>query len=182
MRAHHHHPLTQTVGLVTVYLLMVAVVAALLTRLVFREAARRLLRVHFVAVPHHAGDALGIWLHNATIVLGFAIFLGCAQLAQRAPDAARTEWAILRAGDGAMFIWATWTAVLAGVLAGAYGSVQIRAFLPQGPVEIAAWALLIALYIRVRRQRLAAGTTALLLAVVLVMLALSAVLELWAGA
>lgn len=182
MRASHPNQLTRTVALVAVYQMAVAAVVALVARLAFQHATRRLLRVHFVAVPHHAGNALEIWLHNATIVMGFAVFLGCAQFTQRDPHAGRTERAILRVCDGAMFLWATGTAVLAGLLAGAYGSRQLHAFLPQGPVEIAAWALLIALYIKVRRQQVAAAGAARLLAVVLVMLAVAAVLELWVGA
>jgi hypothetical protein len=181
MRTSHSNQLTRTVALVAVYQVAVATAATLLTRLAFQHAAQRLLRVHFAAVAHRAGNALEIWLHNATIVMGFAVFLACAQFTQRDGQAARIERAILRVCDGAMFLWVTGTAVLAGLLAGAYGSRQLHAFLPQGPVEVAAWALLIALYIKVRRQQIAAARAARLLAVVLAMLALAAVLELWVG-
>jgi hypothetical protein len=181
MRARHPNQLTRTVALVMVYLLAVTAGAALVTRLAFQHATRSLLRVHFAAVPHHAASALGIWMHNGTIVVGFAVFLGCAHFTQRDPHAGRAERRILRACDGALLLWATGTAVFAGVLAGAYGSRQLHAFLPQGPVEVAAWALLIALYIEVRRQQLAVVRAARLLAVVLAMLAVAAVLELWVG-
>jgi hypothetical protein len=182
MTPRHPLQLIRTMALVAAYQLTVATTAALITGLAFQNAARRLLRVHFDGVPHHAANALGIWLHNATIVMGFAVFLACAEFTQRDGQAARIERAILRTCDGAMFLWATGTVVLAGVLAGAYGSRQLDAFLPQGPVEIVAWALLIALYIKVRRQQIAAARAARLLAVVFLVLAAAAVLELWAGA
>jgi Stage II sporulation protein M len=181
MRAPHHDQIGRTVALVAAYQLAVATAGAVLTRTAFQRATRGLLRVHFAAVAHHAGNALAIWLHNATIVMGFAVFLGCAQFTQRDPHTGRAERTILRACDGALMLWATGTAVLAGALAGAYGSRQLHAFLPQGPIEVTAWALLIALYIKVRRQQVAADRAARVLMVVLAMLAVAAVLELWVG-
>lgn len=182
MKSGRRNQLTRTVAAVVAYLLALVAMAALITRLAFQPAIQQLLRVHFVAVSHHADSALGIWLHNARFVTGFAVFLGCARLAQQDAHTARTERTILRACDGLLVAWATGTALLAGVLLGAYGSRQVRAFLPQGPVELLAWALLIGVYIGVRRQWLGALRAARLLAAVLAILAASAVLELWVGA
>lgn len=180
--AHTHQPMTRTAAAVMAYLLAVAVACAAITRVTFAVPARRLLRVHFTSVSHDAAAAAGIWIHNARIFLGFAVFLACAYFIQRDEPSARIERAILWACDGALFWWATGTAALAGVLTGAYGLAQIRAFLPQGPVELTAWALLIALYVQVRRQRVGAWRAVCQLALILLILAAAAVLELWLGA
>jgi hypothetical protein len=180
--AHTNHRMTRSAAAVMAYLLTVAGAGAAITRLAFAARAKRLLRVHFIGVSHHAAAAAGIWVHNARIFIGFAVFLACAYFIQRDERSARTERAILRACDGALLLWATGTAALAGVLTGAYGLAQIRAFLPQGPVELAAWALLIALYIQIRKRRVRAGPAVRQLALVLFLLAVAAVLELWLGA
>ncbi|MGH2903318.1 MAG: hypothetical protein ACRDK7_07020 [Solirubrobacteraceae bacterium] len=173
---------TRTVAAVMAYLLSVAGACAAITRVAFATQARRLLRVHFTGVSHDAATAAGIWAHNTRIFIGFAVFLACAYFIQHDERSARIERTILRTCDGALLLWATGTAALAGVLAGAYGLAQIRAFLPQGPVELAAWALLIALYIHVRRQQVRAARAVRELAVIVLVLAASAVLELWLGA
>jgi hypothetical protein len=174
--------MTRTTAAVMTYLLALAGAAAAITRVAFAAPARRLLAVHFTHVAHRAGAAAAIWAHNATIAVGFAMFLGCAYLIQREERPARIERTILRAADAALVLWGSGTAVLAGVLAGAYGLTQIRAFLPQGPVELAAWTLLIVLYTQVRSRRIAAARAAYELAIVLLLLAAAAVLELWLGA
>jgi hypothetical protein len=159
-----------------------AVLGGLATHLAFAAAARRLLAVHFAAVHHDAAAAAGVLTHNATILAGFAVFLSCAHVLQDSEQLGRFERASLRVCDGVFCLWATGTATLAGVLIGAYGTRQIRAFLPQAPVEIAAWLLLIVLYVDVRRRRATLACTARRLPVILALLALGAVLELWAGA
>jgi hypothetical protein len=154
----------------------------LATHFVFAGAARRLLDVHFAALHHQAAAAAGIWMHNATIFLGFVVFLGCAHVLQASQQLGRFERRILRACDGVLCLWATGTSTLAGMLIGAYGTRQISAFLPQAPVEIAAWMLLLVLYVDVRRGRATVAFTVRRLPVILALLALGAVLELWAGA
>ncbi len=174
---------SRVTALVLAYLSTVAAAAGLATSLGgFGAPVRGVLRVHFTTIAHHVGEAVGIWVHNATIVAGFAIFLGGARLAQRDPTASRAERAILRACDLALLAWANGSAILAGLLTGAYGPRQLHAFLPQAPVEITAWALLIALYIDVRRQRATVLEIVWGFGVVLALLAAGAVLELWAGA
>lgn len=177
-----HQRMTPTAAAVMTYLLSVAVACAAITRLAFAAPARRLLRVHFTGVSHDAAAAAGIWVHNTRIFMGFAVFLACAYFIQRDQRSACLERAILWACDGALFLWASGTAALAGVLTGAYGLAQIRAFLPQGPIELMAWTMLIALYIQVRKQRVRVARAIRQLAVILLVLAASAVLELWLGA
>jgi hypothetical protein len=165
-------------------LLALTLAVALCTHLAFVGPARRILAVHFAVVPHEARQAVVIWLHNTRILLGFVVFLVCAKFTQATPPRARslTAWferLLLRVCDALVCVWALGTATLAGVLLGAYGARQLRVFLPDGPVEMAAWALLIALYIDVRRERASLKACAARLAVVLVLLTLAAVLELW---
>jgi len=68
------------------------------------------------------------------------------------------------------------------VALGAYGSAQLGAFLPDGPVEVTAWALLLALYINARRGHDEWRQTLWGLVSVEVLLALAAILEAFGGA
>jgi hypothetical protein len=78
--------------------------------------------------------------------------------------------------------WAAGSSLVAGVLLGAYGTRQLAVFLPDGPVEVAAWLLLIVLYLDVRCGRATPKTAVGWLAAVAGLLAIAAVLELGAGA
>lgn len=162
-------------------MLAAAVLGAAGTRIGFQMPARRLLAVHFTELQVRPAVAFGIWRHNVTIVAGLAVAMLCAKIVQASNMAGRFEQVILLACDATLCAWATGTAALAGVLIGAYGARQIRAFLPQGPVEITAWLALIVLYVDVRRRRATVAVVVRRLAVVVVLLAAAAVLELWAG-
>ena len=166
---------------IVVALIVVALVAALITRMAFAYNARELLAVDFIPIRRSVAQALEILLHNGVKALAFGTFCGCVKLAGQGEVPSRMQRLILLCCDGIVCAWWLSTALLAGVLIGAYGSRQALAFLPNGPVEIVAWALLIALYVDVRRGRVSTGQLAARLCVVLALLALSAVLELWAG-
>lgn len=157
----------------------VAVACAAATSGWFAPAARRLLKVHFIVSFHHPlGEAASIWLTNSLATAGTAGCLVLILLAQRlAPPphgVERIPWWVC---DALLAVTAARTAVLAGVLIGAYGTVQLRAFLPDGPVEVLGWALLTCVYIQVRRRRIGLRGSAIGLLAVEGLLAIAALLE-----
>ena len=170
-----------SVSSVALALTAVALTVAVMTGLAFAPGARAILKVDFVPIPRSAHQAVQIALHNWTKALSFGVFCVCALLACQDDRPSRVARVILYGCDAIVFVWWFATAALAGVLLGAYGQRQALAFLPQGPVELFAWALLIATYIDVRRARIDARQMGARVAVVVALLALSAVLELWAG-
>jgi uncharacterized membrane protein SpoIIM required for sporulation len=67
--------------------------------------------------------------------------------------------------------------VVIGASFGAYGTRMVRAALPHGPVELAAYSLALALYLQGRRRRLPARSAAAVLALSVLTLAIAALLE-----
>jgi hypothetical protein len=155
--------------------LAVTIACAAVTRAALAASMRRLLAVHFVRrLEDPAGEALWIWLHNSKLTLGVMVAIAVVALVRGVVPL--LVWFF----DVCLLLWAVVQAALAGVLLGAYGSPQLRAFLPDGPVEVTGWALLLALYINARRG---AGwrQTALGLVWVQALLALAAILEAFGG-
>ncbi len=157
----------------------VAVACAAATSAWFAAGARRLLKVHFIAsFQHPLGEAVAIWLTNSRATVGTAGCVALILLAQRLAPASRgverVPWWVC---DLLFALLAARTAALAGVLIGAYGTMQLGAFLPDGPVEVLAWALLACVYIQVRRRRLGLRGSAIGLLTVEGLLAIAALLE-----
>lgn len=162
----------------------ITMLAAALTAVLFAGEARALLAVHFATLPPTASEAAGIWLHNLRSELGVAVFAFVDPVCRHVLDGADPVWRRLLVGVGDVFVagWAIGSSVVAGLLLGAYGMRQLEAFVPDGPVEVTAWLLLIVLYVDVRRGRTSGRAAALWLLAVAALLALAAVLELEAGA
>jgi hypothetical protein len=163
--------------------LSVAAAAALLSGLLFAVQARHLLAVHFASIPDTPAQAFAIWIHNCRSILGVAVFAVARPASQRLlPDGTPAfERVIMRVCDAIVGLWAIGYAAGAGLLLGAYGGRQLRAFLPEGPVEVTAWVLLVVLYLDLRRNRLTPTQAALRIAAIVATLAVAAVLELRAG-
>jgi hypothetical protein len=153
------------------------------TAVLFSGEARALLAVHFERLPATAGDAAGIWLHNLRSEFGVAVFAFLDPACGRLLDGAKPIWRRLLVGVGDLCVagWAVGSSILAGVLLGAYGTRQLEAFIPDGPVEVTAWLLLLVLYLDVRRGRSSGKAAVVCLAVVAALLAVAAVLELGVG-
>ncbi len=164
--------------------LVVALACWVVTQAGFAPGARRLLAVHLVErFADPPGEALGIWLNNSKITAGVAVCIAFVALARWILPAGRAgaERIPMWFADAILAVWAVAQAALAGVLIGAYGSAQLRAFLPDGPVEVTAWALLGALYVNARRGRNGWRGTVWGLVAVEVLLALAAILEAFGG-
>jgi hypothetical protein len=170
---------TPTFVIVLAGMVGLALYYALVTHFAFAAGARRVLGVHFVAVPDRPGEALSIWLHNSRVTIGVAVYSAIAQIVQCLPvdGPAGAERIPLWIGDAILGLWGVGTVAVAGVLIGAYGAVQLHAFWPDGPVELTAWSLLLALVMDARRRRLGWRDTAARVATVELLLALAAILE-----
>jgi hypothetical protein len=164
-------------------LVTVTLAAALVTKVGFAEQARRLLAVRFTAIPSTPGDALAIWAHNARSTIGVAVFAVVQPVSLKLLEGEQPVWRdrLLIVCDVIVACWAVGSSLIAGVLLGAYGTRQLASYLPDGPVEVTAWVLLVVLYIDLRRNRTSLREAAARLAGVLGLLAVAAVLELKAG-
>ncbi len=101
-----------------------------------------------------------------------------AQLAARALDnPSRVQRTVQTGGELILAGLIAANVLVVGTAVGAYGARMLRAMLPQGPVELAAYTLALAVYLRGRRQRLPARQLAGPTATSVVLLAAAAVLE-----
>jgi hypothetical protein len=170
-----------TVGLaVRVALLALSgvLVVAGLVRVVFAGQAREWLGYSFPGVPARADVAVGIFAHNGRAILGVFGLLLIAQLASRRPGGpGRTQRGILLAGEVILAGVMVANVVVVGAGLGAYGARMARADLPHGPVELAAYALALGLYVQGRKRALPIARLTKTIAASVALLALAAVLE-----
>lgn len=154
------------------------VVVAAGVRLAFASQARRWLAYTFPGVPARPDVALGILAHNGRAILGVFGLLLVAQLAARRPDGpGRVQRLILAGGELILAGVIAANIVVVGAGLGAYGARMARAELPHGPVELAAYALGLALYLQGRRRLLPAAYVTGIAAASVAVLAAAATLE-----
>jgi hypothetical protein len=126
---------------------------ATVTRLLAAAPARRWLDYPFTGVPPRPAETALIALHNGRALSGVFGLLLIAQVALREPAGPGHVQRALRAAGEALLVGqlaANVLIVAAGL--GAYGTRMARALLPHGPLELAAFALAIALYLQGRRR------------------------------
>jgi hypothetical protein len=151
---------------------------AAVVRVTVAEQARGWLHYSFPGVPPHADVAVGIFLHNGRAILGVLGLLLIAQLAARRPeDPGRAQRLILVAGELILAAVITVNVLVVGAGLGAYGARMVGADLPHGPVELAAYALALSIYLQGRRRALPAAQLAKVVAASVALLALAATLE-----
>ena len=132
----------------------------------------------FPGVAARPDVALGIFAHNGRAILGVFGLLLVAQLAARRPDGpGRVQRLILVGGELILAGVIVANVLVVGAGLGAYGERMARAELPHGPVELAAYALALALYLQGRRRLLPAAHVAGIAAASVALLALAAALE-----
>lgn len=154
-------------------LLVAGVVAASLA-----AGARAWLGYRFPGLPARSNVAVGIFAHNCRAILGVFGLLLVAQLAARRPERpARAQRLILAAGELILAGVIVANVLVVGAGLGAYGERMARAELPHGPIELAAYALALALYLQGRKRILAAGHVTKVVAASVALLALAATLE-----
>ena len=119
--------------------------------------AGRLLAFHFPGVPAQPAAAATVFLHNLHALLAIGGALLVAQAPYLVSPAARPgpiHLTLQRACDAVLAGGVAANAIVIGASFGAYGMRMVRAALPHGPVELAAYSLALALYIQGRRQQL----------------------------
>ena len=137
-------------------LLAVIAIVAIVVRLAAAGRVRAWLGFPFTGVPATLEEAARIFAHNACAMLGICGLLLIAQLADRRPEGpARTQRYLQVAGEVLLAGVVAANLAVVGAALGAYGTRMARAVLPHGPVELAAFALAIALYLQGRHRAIA---------------------------
>jgi hypothetical protein len=174
-------PITGTVWLaatVVILTLAAVLIVAALIDVALVGQARAWLGYRFPGLPARPSVAVAIFLHNARAILGVFGLLLVAQIAARRPGGpGRAERLILAAGELILTGVIVANVLVVGAGIGAYGWRIARAELPHGPVELAAYALALAVYLQGRRRALPVSHPAGAVAVSVALLALAAVLE-----
>ena len=161
--------------------LSVATVAvAAIVRVGWAAEARRLLGFGFTGVPARLETATSIFAGNARLLAAvFAAILVAQSPWLAGPEARRGPLmsALTATVDAVLALAVAANVALVGSALGAYGERMAVAMLPHGPLELAAYALALALYLRARRGPITARHALDVGAVCLGGLALAALLE-----
>ena len=156
-------------------------VIALATRAALAGQARNWLHYTFRGVPARPETAVGIFANNTRELLGVLGLLLIAQLAARRAGGPTRTQLLLRSCGELILIGAIGANVLVvGAAVGGYGTRMVRAMLPHGPVEVAAYALALALYLQGRSRPLPTARLAGTIATSVALLAVAALLETFA--
>jgi len=152
------------------------VVAAAVVRVALAPQARVWLGYSFRGIPARVNAAVAIFAHNGRAILGVFGLLLIAQIAARAPGGPVLR--IIRTGGELILACViAANALVVGAALGAYGQRMVRAVLPHGPVELAAYTAALALYLQGRRRALPMGHLATVAGASVALLALAAALE-----
>ena len=167
--------LTATVGGTTIAGSMLVAGAV---RVAMAAPIRERLGYTFRGVPARPDVAIGIFAHNLRAILGVFGLLLVAQIAARATGGAgRVHRVTIMVGEIILVGVASTNVLVVGAALGAYGPRMVRAVLPQGPIELAAYSLALGLYLEGRRRALPAAHVAKVAALSVALLALAAALE-----
>jgi len=158
----------------SVVLAMIAI-SALVVHAAAAAATRDWLDYPFSGLSARPHVAVTLVLHNTRALLGPVGLLLIAQIAARTPS--RLQGAIRAAGEVLLAGVIAANAALVGASIGAYGLRMVRAILPHGVVELAAFSVVIAVYLQGRRRPLPARHILLAAAAGTVLLAAAATLE-----
>lgn len=154
----------------------IAAVAAAVTVLA-APAARAWLDYRFTGLPANVGEVLSILAHNARLLGAPIGLLLIAQATLHSGRQARFLCALRTAGESLLAGAIAANVLVLGAALGAYGPRMARALLPHGPVELAAFALALALYTTGRHARLTLRDAGAVAAVSVGLLAVAAALE-----
>ena len=175
--------LSQTVrlaGAIAAVLTLACAVIAVLVHAWFAAQARRWLAFPFTGIPARPGVAAGIFLHNLralAAVGGLLLIAQSAQWTEREDAPTRASATVRLLVEAVLGAAVAVNLIVVGASFGAYGTRMLRAALPHGPVELAAYALALALYRQGRTRALPARHVLAVVSLSVAMLALAAVLE-----
>ena len=146
--------------------------------------ARKLLGFPFTGVPARPAIALSIFASNARLlgaVFAAVLVAQAPWLTGRAGARGPIAAMLLAAVDMLLLLEVAFNTALVGAALGAYGQRMVVAVLPHGPIEVAAYALALTLYLRARRTSLALRHVTAVAAICVAALALAALLETFAA-
>jgi hypothetical protein len=172
-----------TVGLagrVAVGLTVACGVIALAVHVWFGAAARRWLAFPFAGIPARPSEAASIFIHNLQALGAVGGLLLIAQSAHWTAGGVPPRplhGALQRLAEAVIGAAVAGNLIVIGASFGAYGTRMLRAALPHGPVELAAYSLALSLYLKARRRPLPALPLVVVMALSASMLATAAVLE-----
>jgi hypothetical protein len=161
-------------------LTIVCVVIALVVHASVEAIARRWLAFPFAMIPARPSEAASIFSHNARAlgaVCGLLLIAQSAHWNAAGAEPGPAHRMLRRLGEALLAAAVAANLVVIGASFGAYGTRMVRAALPHGPVELAAYSLALALYLHGRGQRLPARCTVAVLALSVSTLGLAAFLE-----
>jgi pimeloyl-ACP methyl ester carboxylesterase len=165
-----------TAGVITIAVLLVALVV----RAGFAASARRWLAFPFAGIPSSPAEAASIFIHN---LRALAAVFGLLLVAQSGYWAGRTgrpgfvHRTLCRLGEALLGAAVAANVIVVGASFGAYSARMVRAALPHGPVELAAYSLALALYLQGRSRPLPIRHVLAVAALSLSVLVLAALLE-----
>lgn len=164
-------------------LMLAALAVAAVVRVGWAAEARRLLGFGFTGVPARLETAVSIFAGNARLlaaVFGAILVAQSPWLAGRDAAGGAVMSALNAAVATVLALSVAVNVALVGAALGAYGERMAVAMLPHGPLELAAYAHALALYLQARRAPIAARRVLAVGAVCLAGLALAALLETFA--
>jgi hypothetical protein len=156
---------------------------AAIVRVGWAAEARRMLGFGFTGVPARLDTAVSIFAGNALLlaaIFGAILVAQSPWLAGREAHKGPVMNVLTAAVDAVLALAVAVNVALVGGALGAYGERMAVAMLPHGPLELAAYALALALYLRSRRGPLPTRHVLAVGAVCLAGLALAALLETFA--
>jgi hypothetical protein len=154
---------------------------AVVVRLALADQVRRWLAFRFTGFPAPPHVATAILLHNLGALgalLGLVLIAQSPHWARR--PAGRVHRALRRVAELVIAAVVAANVIVVGASVGAYGIRMVRALLPHGPVEVAAYSLALALYIQGRERPLPLRHALVILGLATSALAVAAVLETFA--
>ena len=166
----------RTAGVITIAVVLIALVV----RAGFAVNARRWLAFPFAGIPASPGEAASIFIHN---LRALAAVWGMLLIAQSGYPAARNgqpgvvHQTLRRLGEALLGAAIAANVIIVGTSFGAYGTRMVRAALPHGPVELAAYSLALALYLQGRNRPLPLRHVLAMAALSISVLGLAALLE-----
>jgi hypothetical protein len=141
-------------------------------------AAREWLAFPFTGIPARPAMAAGIFLHNLrALVAVWGLLLVAQSALWRAGEPGRASTIVRRSGEVLLGGAVAANLIVVGASLGAYGTRMLRATLPHGPLELAAYSLALAVYLQGRRRQLPLRLVRSVAMLTIAALALAAVLE-----
>jgi hypothetical protein len=166
----------RTAGVITIAVLLIALVV----RAGFAASARRWLAFPFAGIPASPDEAASIFMHNLralAAVCGMLVIARSGYSAARNGQPGVVHQTLRRLGEALLGAAIAANVIVVGASLGAYGTRMVRAALPHGPVELAAYSLALALYLQGRNRPLPIRHVLAVAALSISVLALAALLE-----